>query len=515
MTCARRGVPWLAGAALGLPLLLASVLLPGSDVPSRLHLFVGRLHPLVVHLPIGFLILAALLEGLSRTRSLRRLGPAVPVALVLGSAGAMLAVLAGTLLAGGGAYDGPTVSWHRLLGIGVAAGAVLTTALWYAGRVHRRAWVRGAYSASLLLTLSLLLAAGHLGGTLTRGPDYLTEHMPEPMLAALHMLPGRATTVAPAVHRDEVRIYEHMVRPVLQARCVSCHGPDKRSGGLRLDTPDGIREGGDSGPAVVAGSIGDSELLRRIWLPEAHEEHMPPRGRKPVTVAEAELLRWWVEGGAGFESTVAQASPPRVVLDLLEQIAGPMDVRRPQVLRASVAHAEQGALRRAAEAGLAVRPIAEGSSLLEVRCGDLAACGPAQVQALQPLAEQITVLDLRGATISDEDLALLGALPNLTRLRLDRTGTTDAGLAHLGGLRHLDYLNLHGTGVSDAGLDALSGLDNLRFVHLWDTGVTPAGAHRLRELLPRARVDLGLSEADRDSLERTFARDSAAAVTAY
>jgi hypothetical protein len=222
-----------------------------------------------------------------------------------------------------------------------------------------------------------------------------------------------------------------------------------------------------------------------------------------------------VEGGTGFESTVAQASPPRVVLDLLEQIAGPMDVRRPQVLRASVAHAEQGALRRAAEAGLAVRPIAEGSSLLEVRCGDLAACGPAQVQALQPLAEQITVLDLRGATISDEDLALLGALPNLTRLRLDRTGTTDAGLAHLGGLRHLDYLNLHGTGVSDAGLDALSGLDNLRFVHLWDTGVTPAGAHRLRELLPRARVDLGLSEADRDSLERTFARDSAAAVTAY
>ena len=47
--------------------------------------------------------------------------------------------------------------------------------------------------------------------------------------------------------------FETRIRPVLSGTCVECHGPDVASGGLRLDTRDGLLKGGDRGPAVVPG----------------------------------------------------------------------------------------------------------------------------------------------------------------------------------------------------------------------------------------------------------------------
>ncbi|MEO7179368.1 MAG: hypothetical protein ABI141_00905, partial [Gemmatimonadaceae bacterium] len=65
----RRHLPALAAALMVVgAVLLATVLTRGTDSPTRLQLFVGRLHPLVVHLPIGFLLLALVLEGASRMR---------------------------------------------------------------------------------------------------------------------------------------------------------------------------------------------------------------------------------------------------------------------------------------------------------------------------------------------------------------------------------------------------------------------------------------------------------------
>jgi uncharacterized membrane protein/mono/diheme cytochrome c family protein len=482
----------------------------GADTPSRLQMLVGRLHPMVVHLPIGFLLLAVALEAASRFGALVRVRHAVPLALVLGAASAVVAVTAGYLLGESGGYEGPVVALHRRLGIGVAVASLLAVALWYAARLRPRAWLRRGYLGSLAASAALLLAAGHLGGTLTHGPDHLTEYLPEGMRSALNRLTAEAEPEPAFARVDEAQLYAHLVRPVLQARCVACHGPDKQKGDLRLDSPEWIAEGGEGGPVLVAGRPEESEMVRRIWLPESHEDAMPPRGGRPLSVVEAELVRWWIAEGASFRTTVAEVSPPAGVLALLEQLAGPPEKRIAPILRTRVAGASPEALAEARRLGVTLKPLATGSGFLQAQCipSPTRPCGSEQVRALLPLAEQIASLHLGGGAVSDAELASIGRLPHLTRLHLERTRVTDAGLAHLAGLRHLEYLNLYGTAVSDAGLAHLGGLESLRSLYLWQTSVTPGGVDRLRRRLVRLRPSLGVDPSAIDSLGTGAASES-------
>ena len=473
-----------------------------ADSPSELQLFLGRLHPLIVHLPIGFILLTVVLEGLGRTRRFVRVRHAVPLALVMSALSSVGAVLAGYLLAESGGYSGELVGWHERLGISVAAATTLAVALHWAARRQRRRVLWRAYAGVLSTTLGLVVIAGHLGGTLTRGPDYLTEYMPEPLLVLARLLPEQEAEVrAGFTYPDEAVIYEHLVAPVLEARCVTCHGPEKQKGDLRLDSPEGITAGGTSGPVLVPGRPAESRMIQRIWLPPDHEEIMPPRGRQPLAAAEAELLRWWVEQGASFDEAIGRSQPPPGVLAILEQVAGPPEERVAPVLRSEVLPPDSASLEAARAAGLALRPIAAGSHFLRASCVSTAeSCGATQLQSLLPLADQLTELDLSGSGVVDADLAAIGRLHHLTRLSLDGTGVTDAGLGHLRGLAHLEYLNLYDTAITDAGLQGLSGLSNLRSLYLWQTGATREGVERLAERLPRLAIVLGMSAAEIDSL---------------
>ena len=490
--------------------LLASALVAGADsTPSRFQHFVGRLHPLTVHLPIGFLLLAVMLEGAALWRPLRRLRHAVPFVLVLGAASAVMAVLAGYLLAATGGYGGATVLWHKRMGIAVAVASTSAVALWLSNRLRPSQLLRMAYTGSLLASAGFLMAAGHLGGNLARGPEFLTEFMPAPLQAAFQLLPGEAQEAPTVARIDEAEIYKHLAQPVLQARCVSCHGSNAQKGGLRLDSVKAMIKGGETGPAIVPGRSAESEMVRRIWLPEGHEEVMPPRGKKPLTVLEAELIRWWIDEGASTTKTVGEAKPTPSVQVLLEQLAGPPAQRVAPVLRNKIAAADSTALANARAGGLAIRPIAAGSNFLRAQCvAAVKECGLQHIRLLLPFSQQIAAVNLADAAIGDAELAEVARFPNLIRLHLERTRVTDAGMAHVRTMRNLEYLNLHGTAVGDSGLAQLVGLKNLRSLFLWQSAVTAAGVDRLSAQLPKLRADVGISPAKADSIRAEAKADS-------
>src|SRR5205085_6151558 len=101
----------------------------------------------------------------------------------------------------------------------------------------------------------------------------------------------------PAVARaDGVEFFEKKVRPVLAEHCYACHSAQakKVKGGLRLDTPEGIRKGGDSGPAVKPND--ENSLLLRAVSHAADVTAMPPKGR--LSDAAVADLRKWVTSGA-------------------------------------------------------------------------------------------------------------------------------------------------------------------------------------------------------------------------
>ncbi len=88
------------------------------------------------------------------------------------------------------------------------------------------------------------------------------------------------------------------VKPLLENRCVDCHRGMKAKGGLRLDSAEFARKGGESGPVFVAGHAQASELIRRVTSSD-DSEVMPPKGNR-LTDAETSLLARWISEGASW-----------------------------------------------------------------------------------------------------------------------------------------------------------------------------------------------------------------------
>src|SRR3954454_6038488 len=122
---------------------------------------------------------------------------------------------------------------------------------------------------------------------------------PRRVLIAVAILgtPWASTPTLAADDPDGVAFFEAKIRPVLVERCYSCHSCAARrpKGGLRLDSRESMRQGGNSGPAVVPGNLQESLLILAI---EQEDEafQMPPRGKLPEPVIAD--FRRWVEMGA-------------------------------------------------------------------------------------------------------------------------------------------------------------------------------------------------------------------------
>ncbi len=106
------------------------------------------------------------------------------------------------------------------------------------------------------------------------------------------------------VHAAEAPLdFNRDVRPILSDRCFSCHGPDgeDRQAGLRLDLRDAAIAELDSGAtAVVPGDPTQSEIVTRITSTDPDVVMPPPRFNKPITPAEADILKRWIAAGAEY-----------------------------------------------------------------------------------------------------------------------------------------------------------------------------------------------------------------------
>jgi hypothetical protein len=97
--------------------------------------------------------------------------------------------------------------------------------------------------------------------------------------------------------------FDKEIRPVIQERCVECHGARKQKGELRLDAKSFAFKGGHDGPAIVAGRLDKSPLYQRITNSDS-DERMPPKG-DPLTPAQITTIRAWIESGAAWPENAA------------------------------------------------------------------------------------------------------------------------------------------------------------------------------------------------------------------
>ena len=488
---------------------------------SALTQFLGRLHPLVLHLPIGLWLGIGVLEfgGLLCRRPASR--GTLAVLAWIAAAAAALAAGAGWLLAQEDGYGGRTLEAHRWLGVATAIIAVFAAAI--AGLQRR-----SPFRVLLAFLLGTMLAAGHLGSQLTHGEDWL---------AAPFVPPPPAPTFATAV------------QPLFEARCSKCHGANKQKGDLALHTRMGIEHGGKNGAVLAAGKPDDSEMVRRILLPADDEDHMPPDGKPQVTPKELGLLRAWIAAGAPFEGEFAPTPPPRrepahrdadrdpapdhgtaagddtgnagkttpqAAPTTQPAVAPQQAPQQPAQQTGPQTPTEQPhggtpapatpggrggdgtdapATDAAFAAGLqALRarlvhaaPIAEDEPGLWVDFAPIAATmTEAEARTLlTPVAARVAELGLARVPVDDDLLALCARMPMLRRLDLRQTRVTTRGLQALAGHATLQELVLAETHLDDQAADALLQLPALRKVHLWNAGLSAAALAKLS-----ARADL-------------------------
>ncbi|MDQ6481779.1 c-type cytochrome domain-containing protein [Dyadobacter sp. LHD-138] len=461
---------------------------------------IGRLHPLLVHLPIGVLLFAAALMVFGRiTRA--DLGAAVSFAWGAGAFMAFLSCGAGWLLARSGDYDADMVQVHQWTGL-LTAGLGTLTFL-----VRKYRWLPAS------ATVMVLSIAGHYGGNLTHGEGYLfsNEEASSSAEESAKTLEEQALVVSDSTGKKVIRrsfMYRDQVIPVFKAKCYSCHSAAKKKGGLRLDTEAFIRKGGKNGSVLTAGNPAKSKLFTYLLLPEGDDRHMPPKGKLQLTRQQIALVQTWIQRGASFkeEIEVIQQSdddPLVAGIPLLPLTADSTEgvVIEPEkpdfettLLSRPMNAPDQQILLKLKEQQVSLTKMSPGAEYLSANFVNTRDFKPETFQALQGIQNQVVRLRLTGQPVQDSDLKQLAQFKNLTRLNLENTKITDRSLELLATLPSLEHLNLYGTAVTDTGLAQLAAYPNLKVVYLWQTKATPEGIKRLLKARPDLKIETGIQQ---------------------
>jgi uncharacterized membrane protein/mono/diheme cytochrome c family protein len=448
--------------------------------------FLGRLHPLIVHFPIGILFIAFFFECLSQIRSYKKLRAAVEPALLAGVICAIVSVITGLMLSEEGGYDDDLLERHKWLGIATAAlAAIIYGFRLISGKYFQQKARRRTFHLILFVPLIILVSlTGHYGGSMTHGADYL--------FAAA----GNTDTADPGIKLkaiqdvDNAVLYADLIQPILESRCYSCHSTRRQKGDLRLDGIEVIRRGGENGSIIEAGIPDSSSLFVRLMLPLEHEDHMPPNEKPQPSSAEIALIQSWIKAGADFDQKVSASNEKEKIktyfASLVEQ--SEMDNLLPEE---EVNPADEKVVGELKKMGVIVLPVDAESNYLSISFVNRRSASDPEVSLLLKLKAQIIWLDLARTTISDEGMKSIGQLAVLRRLSLQNTSITDQGVATLASLANLQYLNLAGSKISDKGLSHLSTLKSLRKVFVYQTGVTATGIREMRSTLPDIHFDTG------------------------
>ncbi|NNG10718.1 MAG: hypothetical protein HKM92_11135, partial [Arenibacter sp.] len=233
---------------------------------------IGHLHPLVVHLPIGILLLGFILEIVYRKKPSEASNEIILMVLLIGAFSAVISLGTGWLLGEDGGYDETLLFRHRWLAV---AFTVLAIGL-YLLKKATNALALKLYLPVYVIVLILIGITGHYGGSMTHGEDYLFTD----------------TRIKKVVIEDvdKAQVYADIVQPIFDTKCVGCHNPSKIKGGLLMDTKENLLAGGDSGNILDSVSGNKASLfMQRLHLPLEDEDHMPPKGKVQPTAEELAL----------------------------------------------------------------------------------------------------------------------------------------------------------------------------------------------------------------------------------
>jgi mono/diheme cytochrome c family protein/uncharacterized membrane protein len=437
---------------------------------------IGRFHPVLVHLPIGILLLAGLFQLLAFKPQYAALHAATSIALFWGMISAIISCISGYLLSQSGDYDEELVNTHKWFAIATASVSLIAY-LFNRWENEFAKWV-------ILSMIPLIIITGHLGGSLTHGSDYLTKGFSEKDSVA-------EKEIKPIADVQEANVYADIVQPIFESKCYGCHNKSKKKGKLRLDEPAFILKGGKDGEVIKPGNADESDMMKRLLLPRNDEDHMPPKEKPQLKDNEIALIHWWIATGATFDKKAKDLEQPEKIKPVLLALQKEVKKVLPDLPQTPVEKADEKAIQKLKDSGIIVFPVARNSNYLTVNFVTVDLITNNDIALLLGIKKQLVWLNLGQKKIPDSLLLPVAQLTNLTRLQLDNTSITDKGLASLESLVNLQYLNLVGTKVTPQGVIQLKNLPKLQAIYLYKTFISSSDWPMLKNNFPKVTLDTG------------------------
>ena len=264
--------------------------------------FLGAFHPLILHLPIGVVLLVLVME-LAALFSRGRYQANTLLPLAFASISAVFASIFGYLLYLTGDCAGMLIEDHKRDGIIFTIVLIVTFLIKYRIELNKNnRWLPPVYVIGLIATTLTLISTGHHGGEITHGdpmdkaPWKAGSSTNAPQRTRHHGNDGQPSVDATPTY-DPI-VYTDIIAPILVEKCNKCHGDNKQKGGLRMDSYAALIRGGDYEECLVPGDIEKSTMISFLHLPLDDDLRMPPENKPQLTEDEITILTWWVKEDA-------------------------------------------------------------------------------------------------------------------------------------------------------------------------------------------------------------------------
>jgi len=430
--------------------------------PGLFFLWMGKLHPLVLHFPVVFgMLIATYFLFFQRRRiplDTEKLLLAINAVIASG------VVICGLLLSKQNAYDGDLIILHKWGGFTFA----LLSWIWIYLLDLKISFKK--YLA--LIYLVVLIGSTHKGAQLTHGVNALSfPESPQSKLETKQV-------------SDQTTLYEAGIAPVLAQKCTSCHGADKVKGNLQLNTVENIMKGGKHGDILKGDSNNAALLLQRLLLPQSDEKHMPPDGKLQLTADESALIGKWIRGGASFKIRLSQLAQKDSLL-LLTKKATP--VNGPKFEPKS----NLPDLKALNSNYCTVNYLFNGADEVEVNFFQGSFYNHENLKKLEKVKDQVVILNMQGMPLKKEDLDLIVQFINLQKLNLNNTKLEITSLGILKSLPKLKSLSICGIEFDETALYKFLEKSGLTELNVWTKNGTYKQLEKLIAKYPNIKIIVG------------------------
>lgn len=425
---------------------------------------VGRMHPVVLHLPIGLLVMSFLLWAIRKKIEPNSFQTIFLFSLQLTALAASLTALMGFFLSQEGGYESSTLLVHKTAGVLLSflcCGLLIIYQYFPARKI--------LLNVSMIAAIITMFVAGDFGAILTHGVGFVWQPLQGEKIEAEDKI------------TDSSSLFTAAIKPILKAKCFSCHNDKKAKGELVMTSPEKLLAGGKNGPIWIAGDPLNSHIIQNINLPLEEKKHMPPKGKAQLTPDEIKLIHAWIDDGADFEKTLKDypdTDSLRILASGFINIPTQPEVQEEEY---DFSPASAATIQRLNNPFLSVFSLSVNSPALQADFFVRQNFDRKNLDELLSVKEQLVALNLSNMPVTDADMKTISKFNNLEKLILNNTEITSKALEELQKLKKLHSLSIAGTRVDKGAAEYFAEFASLKEVFTWNSGISQSEASKMQE----------------------------------